>query len=686
MNRQDRQGVRSAQDLERKYDLKSIGEMKKAIETQDNSLIKTNKILNDFVKKTLETMLALQEQVDGKVETWFYNGEPTLENVPASEWDTEELKLKHCGDLYYDKDTGKAYRFASENDEYKWQPLIDKDIATSLELVSKAQDTADNKRRVFTKTPTLPYDVGDLWVQGSNGDIFVCKTSRTEGEYTESDWVKASKYTDNSELDTFIQNDYVNDLKKINQQIDKKAETWYQSTEPSTEWTTEEVRKLHIGDLWYNTTNSKNYIYNSSYEWEEINGVPSSVYDTIGGKAQIFTSIPTTPYSIGDMWIKDREIYICQAPKTKGETFDEKDFVIATKYTDNTELKDFIDNVYKTAMDSLVETINAKITTWYYSGEPTLENEPTVNWQDEEKIKHIGDLYYDKDTGYVYRFENVNDSYGWTKIVNQDLTKALAMASASKDTADSKRRIFTVQPSPPYDNGDLWLKDQEIYVCQISKEETEEYAEHDFIIATKYTDDTLAKQNGEKLEVLEGTVLTVVADAEQLRFDLTDLDKNTTDAIELIKGAFSSLITDEHGQSMMKQTSDGWVFEMKRIIESLQSNSEKVGDLETSVSEAKTDAEKTDLLVRQLIEKTTYISMGETEDGEACIVLGSQDSDFKLVITQTQILFMEGSETPAYMTNKTMVITKAYIKDQMQIGTMAWVKRANGHISFMGVS
>lgn len=354
----------------------------------------------------------------------------------------------------------------------------------------------------------------------------------------------------------------------------------------------------------------------------------------------------------------------------------------------NETLKEFVQQTLDTILE-LQEQLDGKVETWFYKGEPTLENVPASEWNTEElKQSHCGDLYYDKDTGYVYRFENVNDSYAWTKIVNQDLTEALAMASASKDTADSKRRIFTVQPTTPYDNGDLWIKDQEIYVCQISKEETEEYAENDFIIATKYTDDTLAKQNGEKLEVLEGTVLTVVADAENLRVDLTDLDKNTTSSIELVKNALRTLITDENGESMMNFDGDSFdiSFSMKQIIENMNTNSEKVSELENSVSEAKTDAEKQDVLVRQLVEKTTYISMGTTEDGEACIILGSDDSDFKLVITQTQILFMEGADTPAYMTNKTMVITKAYIKDQLQIGTMAWVKRANGHISFMGVS
>jgi transcriptional regulator of heat shock response len=125
---------------------------------------------------------------------------------------------------------------------------------------------------------------------------------------------------------------------------------------------------------------------------------------------------------------------------------------------------------------------------------------------------------------------------------------------------------------------------------------------------------------------------------------------------------------------------------MKSILEVMNTNSEKVEELEGSAAETKSEVEQMDTLVKQLQENTAWIRMGETEDGEAYILLGSQDSNFQLVITQTKISFMEGDESPAYMSNKTMVITKAYVKDQLQIGTMAWVKRQNRHISFMGVS
>lgn len=64
--------------------------------------------------------------------------------------------------------------------------------------VNNAQSTADSKAKIFTSTPVPPYKVGDLWVQGSTGEIMRCKTARSSGSYLSSDWEKASKYTDDT--------------------------------------------------------------------------------------------------------------------------------------------------------------------------------------------------------------------------------------------------------------------------------------------------------------------------------------------------------------------------------------------------------------------------------------------------------------------------------------------------------
>lgn len=158
--------------------------------------------LSNFTSTVSGELDDLQSQIDGSIQTWFYNGMPTMSNAPASDWTTDDLKNNHLGDLYYDLDTGYAYRFMVQNGIYSWSRLADSDVTTALQNAAKAQDTADNKRRVFVTTPTPPYDVGDLWVQGSGGDIKRCQTAKTSSQsYAAADWVLASKYTDDTKAD-----------------------------------------------------------------------------------------------------------------------------------------------------------------------------------------------------------------------------------------------------------------------------------------------------------------------------------------------------------------------------------------------------------------------------------------------------------------------------------------------------
>lgn len=145
----------------------------------------------------------LQDQIDGNITTWYYDYTPTLNNAPANTWQTTEDKNNHIGDLFYEKSTGYAYRFMLDNSTYKWVRISDEDISTALAAAQNAQDTADNKRRVFVTTPVPPYDVGDLWTNGN--DIYYCSTAKTSSQaYAVTDWVKASNYVNPSAMATAI--------------------------------------------------------------------------------------------------------------------------------------------------------------------------------------------------------------------------------------------------------------------------------------------------------------------------------------------------------------------------------------------------------------------------------------------------------------------------------------------------
>lgn len=197
MSKQDRQGVRTPADLERKYDLASLVGIKKAVENSVEGINKTNKTLEEFMTSTLKTIDDIYTQIDGNITTWFYSGVPDLSNLPASDWTTETLKNEHLGDLYYDQETGFAYRFSYCDEEFKWVKLLDNDVAEALSIANSAQDTADSKRRVFVAQPIPPYDNGDLWF--NNQEIYICQISKADTEvYEDNDFIIATKYTDDT--------------------------------------------------------------------------------------------------------------------------------------------------------------------------------------------------------------------------------------------------------------------------------------------------------------------------------------------------------------------------------------------------------------------------------------------------------------------------------------------------------
>ena len=161
-----------------------------------------------IIKKS-ETITDLQNQIDGAIETWFYDGVPTLKNAPASGWDTDMMK-NHLGDLYYDNKTGKAYRFAKDGSTYKWIIITDTELTKALEDSRQALKDAKSKRRIFGSQPVPPYDVNDMWVNATypsdgstyKNEILKCSTAKAEDEeFNISDWKLASKYTDDTKAE-----------------------------------------------------------------------------------------------------------------------------------------------------------------------------------------------------------------------------------------------------------------------------------------------------------------------------------------------------------------------------------------------------------------------------------------------------------------------------------------------------
>lgn len=169
----------------------------------------------------------------------------------------------------------------------------------------------------------------------------------------------------------------------------------------------------------------------------------------------------------------------------------------SAKTSADTNARDLANYITKntTTLTEMQTLIDGSIMTWFFPRPPADANEPTSKWTTTDlKNQHLGDLYYDTDTGYCYRYQVEHQVYSWQRITDVDVTKALADAKNAQDTADGKRRVFTVQPTPPYDVGDLWAAGAtgDIKRCRIAKTSEQSYAASDWELASKYTDDTTA--------------------------------------------------------------------------------------------------------------------------------------------------------------------------------------------------
>lgn len=145
----------------------------------------------NYINNTLPGILnEIQGQIDGKIESWFQTSDP------ATSWTTTALKKAHVGDMWYNSTTKLLKRYTVSGSTYSWTTIEDQKAIDAYEAASKAQDTADGKRRVFVVTPYPPYDVGDLWLTGgsTDGQLKRCITARASGSYVVNDWVIAVYY------------------------------------------------------------------------------------------------------------------------------------------------------------------------------------------------------------------------------------------------------------------------------------------------------------------------------------------------------------------------------------------------------------------------------------------------------------------------------------------------------------
>lgn len=393
----------------------------------------------ETVKKLInnsQVIKDLQKQTDGAIETWFYEGEPTLKNLPAIDWTTEDLKKIHIGDLYYDQTTGYAYRFTKYNDDvipYRWNRIKDNDIVAALDAANRAQATADGKMKVFYgEIKPTNYQVGDIWVNATLAGKFNNDIARAIADnktsFNADDWVLASRY---SEAIATIQkwtNEYEtkfsNLAEKVKQQKDQSIVVWYYDYEPTVDnipantWNTNDLRSEHIGDIFYDIKNNHSYRWTGSAwsmikdaDFDEAMKKAKDAEDLADKKRQIFYS-DTTPTGgdRGDLWVKQ------VGNKTEVWVFDGTNWV----KSNDKDLADYSKAINK-ELEGIKGQLDGKAETWY---QPT---DPSTNWTN--KTSHEGDIWY-------------NTTDGTTQYWNGTAWEKMDIPKDVFDTIDGKSSIF----------------------------------------------------------------------------------------------------------------------------------------------------------------------------------------------------------------------------------------------------
>lgn len=451
-----------------------------------------NKALEDFIQNEYSDALnEITESLDKKAETWYQESDPAVNwterstNEPlededgghivdengqdfATVWERE--KRLHNGDLWHNPATNEEYMYKDGN----W---------VSMSIPDEVFDMIDGKAQIFVSTPVPPYDIGDTWFTGT--EILVCIAKREAGKYQKDDWEKKDSYTDDSALKNFMDGDYKKTLSDVKTQIDGKAETWRQESDPASNWLTEVEKAEHKGDLWNNTKTQKSYIYNGA-GWEEITSTPpQAVFDMIDGKAQIFVNTPTVPYAVGDLWFNDAtaDILTCIASRESGK-YTPADWQKRNKYTDDSTFKNWMEKDYANTMSDVKTQIDGKAETWRQSADPAL------SWKtDTEKKKHKGDLWYSttEQKSYIY------SGSAWESVKTEP-------PSDVYDSIDGKAQIFVSTPTVPYAVGDLWFNDAtaDILTC-IKDRDSGSFTVADWQKRNKYTDNTAVDDLNKKL-------------------------------------------------------------------------------------------------------------------------------------------------------------------------------------------
>ena len=206
-------------------------------------------------------------------------------------------------------------------------------------------------------------------------------------------------------------------------------------------------------------------------------------------------------------------------------------------------------------------------------------------------------------------------------------------------------------------------------------------------LGTKTTDWTPAPEDvDEAVSDATSEALTAQDKAESIDEQVKLLETR----FQMLADSISMLVRSGESGTLVKQDANGfYYFDISDIEDSLSSNASELESLEGIVLDANGKIDVLASTSEALRARTEYIRSYTNDDDQPCLELGEGDSTFKVYITNTEIRFSDGMTVPAYITNQNgvtkLMIEKAEVKGELQIGDFVWKRRDNRNVGLMWI-
>ena len=396
----------------------------------------------------------LNDRIDGAIETFTGTVVPTLNNSPASSWNTAKLRDEHVGDVYYvvnsqSQQNGYCYRFTKSGSTYSWQLIKDSDVTAALQRIS----AAEGKITTFdSDISTLKTDTGTL-------------TTRTTNLETRADDVDAT-LLDKVDVTTF--NEVSDTVDAHTQTISQHTTAISNKADSSTVTAvTNRVSKNEQDISGINTTIGElQDTVETKADGSTVSTISSklnTVSDTVDGHTQAISSVQNTLSTKADSstvstlttkvnTVSDTVDGHTQRLSSVEDTLETKadGSTVSTISTKVNNISDTVDGhtsqlqsvtSTQTSMQSTLDkTVKSSIQLWYSKANTTAPSKPTSQVTststDGGAWRTVVPSYNASYPNYYYcwQYEYADGTYGWSAVV-RDI--AMGESQATARTADS---------------------------------------------------------------------------------------------------------------------------------------------------------------------------------------------------------------------------------------------------------